>query len=1401
MKKEISWNQFEYVNKGNLTDAFEDLTRIYFKIEYAKNISIELIAKNSIHPGFEADPIEYNGKKLAFQSKYSNSSVYDLFIESLKIAKKIYKGQVDIIYLFTNRGLDSRCAGYKKMMSIGEEIGAQIVPVAGKTILDTILMDDAFKNARTYFFDEHEIDDEWFQVSVNSALEQQKDKYDRQGFNLVTSSIQHLLDYAFENEFAVRLKEIIDEIYRSFNLLINKQYLASFKRKYDEELRTIIEKNITPSLNEQDFLKLPKCVDEISKDVEKEINELNNKYYESEDGLDEVEQQYLYYLQDVNNIVSEIKYSKSKKALCSIAKVHIVEGGFGCGKTHLFKYVADKRLREGKRSLLLYGDSFNYSESTLEEEILKVLNIHNLSFDEFLKVLEAKGERDGCFTFLMIDAINECSNYSKWRTNLKSLLDKVNLYSHIKVFISLRDSYSKECLGDNLFQLQSSGKLFVHNLRGLQPNGNEIPQFLNYYGIKYTDMSLTAIEVFTRPLLLNLYCKSHTGKEVGYINNIDRISIINDYINYEENRWQIQDKTCPILQFNAVIHSIGEFLVSNYTKKIPLENLVQKLSSKSIDQRNIKYMKLSDILEEKVDEDSGNKYVQFYYDAFLDKACSDVLFDADREKCETNIVDFIDSGERFRIIQSAISLLLNKYKQKFGDEMDSILKRLSEKLDKNVFSSVFKEYLGCLFDDPSFDMSHITSRYKQYLITQEACNLVWNRIINKQNESNNYYLLDDLLFGMELPKRDYLWTIYINNQYEGYERRLKDCLNTIFNKEYEEISDKEIILIVWLLTSSNRELRDYVSKQLVCILKERQEIIPDLLNKYLGVNDPYIVSRLLAATFGAIVISNCADEKLLIEISNSVFEKIFNLEVAYEDIQIRDYARNIIEYVEHKGIKLEFDTKKCYPPYSSKNVPQLSIEEVEALYPRNDYEHNIFYGTDSIASSMTPELTIGKLTNATLYGDFGRYIFDSTLRDFKFNDEVKDRKRIFLYAYYYIVNCLGYDNNLFTEYDREHYSYRSRKSATERIGKKYQWLSMFHTLAKVADNYKVGSCFDRKSKGVDYSGTWNPYLRDFDPTQLLQNNDRIYETKTGLFISHFNCFDFDENEWVNKNKNSFDIEGARCLKDTSGNEWIAISTTKKDETGSISEAPYQSIWFRLKAYLVKKADIAKNVKSFIDKDYSELTNGIYENGNYQLYAFDYCWNSSYVGYYDDNNLIDITKSHKVKVKSSEQYKASHNIRILLGDKEIDLSDNGEYHFETKYRRVSRIVRLSHEYMWEAEYDYSKTDTITYEVPSKALVDMLEIHQIASGVWVNDDNEMVLADFSLFKNSDVDGLYVKKDYLFSKLPENMSLVWVARGELLFSREKYGSNRDRHSRNIMIYYDSDGTSIKRIDLDDD
>ena len=121
-------------------------------------------------------------------------------------------------------------------------------------------------------------------------------------------------------------------------------------------------------------------------------------------------------------------------------KIMIIEGDAGTGKSHLLGYIADLNSQNAdSKTILLLGNKFLF-EDTPTNQITKILGIKN-DFDSFLLSLEAKGELDGTDFVIMIDAINECDNYSIWKSYLNDLITSIDCKKHIKLVMSIRSTY------------------------------------------------------------------------------------------------------------------------------------------------------------------------------------------------------------------------------------------------------------------------------------------------------------------------------------------------------------------------------------------------------------------------------------------------------------------------------------------------------------------------------------------------------------------------------------------------------------------------------------------------------------------------------------------------------------------------------------------------------------------------------------------------------------------------------------------------------------------------------------------------------------------------------------------------------------------------------------------------
>lgn len=423
----------------------------------------------------------------------------------------------------------------------------------------------------------------------------------------------------------------------------------------------------------------------------------------------------------------------------------------------------------------------------------------------------------------------------------------------------------------------------------------------------------------------------------------------------------------------------------------------------------------------------------------------------------------------------------------------------------------------------------------------------------KINHPLNAEFLHSILINKSLNERDWMWTTFINDIDASH--RVIQLIN-YFN-EGNTLSGLStdntfllLILFTWLLTSSNRYTRDIASKAIIELLKSNFQLCLPLLQKFESVNDPYVFQRLYGVAFGACVKRTFVYENDYKNLAEYVYKNIFFQKEVYPDILLRDYARLIIErYLFEFPNSISIDIDLISPPYNSEAIPTVVKEE----YYNNDMLQS---GFNIIDCSMIPDTR----NTPGLYGDFGRYTFQSALNYF----ENIDIDNLYHYAMQYIRDVLGYKNSYFTDYDlcsRRAFSDRSNTKKCERIGKKYQWITFYNILARVSDRHMLHNYNEPSSP---YIGPWQIHVRDFDPTlncNFIVSKDLPEFNSDEDYIEDFISDKSDlgvAEKWTKKNCQLFKNHSKKLiLRDLSDIQWVKLFSYDKVENKDDNyEGPY-----------------------------------------------------------------------------------------------------------------------------------------------------------------------------------------------------------------------------------------------------
>ena len=569
-----------------------------------------------------------------------------------------------------------------------------------------------------------------------------------------------------------------------------------------------------------------------------------------------------------------------------------------------------------------------------------------------------------------------------------------------------------------------------------------------------------------------------------------------------------------------------------------------------------------------------------------------------------------------------------------------------------------------------------------------------------------------------------------------------------------------LVLFSWILTSSNRQLRDHCSKAIIALLSAHFNLCLWLLKEFETVDDPYVMQRLYGCVYGAVLKREVDAQDDYSELALYISDMIFAEGSVCQDILLRDYAYGIVTrwLYENPKITNQHLPECLEPPYGLDDLPIMEDN-------KERYDH-LDFGAEYISWSMRPD----RIPEPGGYGDFGRYVFQSAIEEFK---DV-DVKNAYLYAMDYIFNHLKYSNERFGEYDCNLKRFGDDRHDTrkiERIGKKYEWIAFYNTIARLSDNHIL------EYEG-NFRGAWQLYIRDFDPTVSSVMLDdpvarQLFDVSTTgkKFLQDFDCDETKIVDWSNDSSDIFSFDSEPLIiTDHNGIEWVKLDQYLSNDLYDSSEQESsfdrrrQKIWRFSFGYFVRSENVEKILKSLKGKTFHGRW---FPEGKSSITIFnrEYYWHPAFLTQIGDAWVDYEEETGEVK-KIIHENKNPLSILIDYGVGN-ELFEQPSTWTETikKKRKVCSILPAYLEFRWEGEYDSSQEQTTAFSVPCSELVEQLELTQKRYDGYFYHDDELVAFDSRL--NGNGDALVIRKDYLMEFLRErDYGMFWISLGEKQF-----------------------------------
>ncbi|SMO38087.1 AVAST type 2 anti-phage system protein Avs2 [Fodinibius sediminis] len=1043
----------------------------------------------------------------------------------------------------------------------------------------------------------------------------------------------------------------------------------------------------------------------------------------------------------------------------------IVTGKAGVGKSHLLADVVRRRKEKGLLSLFILGENFSTRQMPWTQILNNQLRRNHLDEFTFLDALNAKAESIGSRIILFIDALNEGQGRFIWPSRLKSFIEIFDDFDWLGVVVSIRNSYENLIAPQDEIDSNVASREEHTGFLGIEYEASK--QFFEEYEILQPSVPLLHPE-FQNPLFLKLFCQSLNKrglKEIPpgyegittiinyYIESIDHKLSKPDQLHYdfktrlvkkaiEKVIIELVDRGKNYIQYNEANEIINSVFQGNCANQEPY---LKRLISEGVFNVDLAWD----------EEQDHQEVVYFAYERFQDHLTVSLLLDENLDL--KNLEESVQEGKLQELLKDEQTARHNQ------NLIDALSIQVPERTNKELyqifphckhFYSVAEGFVNSILWRKTDSFNEGTEPYlKDVILKNER---LFYRFINemiatamKPNFPFNADRLHRALEQYELAQRDSLWTTWLQNKYDRYNRT--NSVNRLIewawnNNDKGHIDDESIrlgaICLGWFLTSSNRYLRDAASSALVNLLQNRTYLIEPILSTFENVDDPYVTERLYAVAYGSILRSD--DTSHLVQICEFIYSTIFDTEFIFPNILLRDYAREIVEYALQLGLEPNISIDKVRPPYKSESLPDEfpSIEEIDEKYqPKGESGHygNENWGSGAILRSMATEYGRGTAS----YGDFGRYVFQAAFKNWNI-----DYDGLSNYAVQQIFE-LGYKPDLFNNFDQRQGTGRG-SGHNERIGKKYQWIIFYELLARVSDHFELSaensSGFYRGSSPelTEYQGPWYPYVRDFDPTLIIKKTQKEhydeYSSNWWFDVNYSNWIDSNK-EWVEKDDDVPDPK--RIIESTDLKEqdwvwlnlkpiWLEPKTLRDCGARQISK---KQLWYHINSYLIHKDKQEELLTRFNDWKFRGVLPQVRDL--FQVFSREYYWSAAY------------------KYFNSSFHRGENWSRVR------------NYQADEVYGEVAPTAEY---FLWEEEYDCSKTEgAIAFYKPTYIIKNGLNlVNGTKEGQFNNSKGELICFDPSIYNDS-ISGLLVKKLPLINFLEENdLTIFWQVFGEKIGSR---------------------------------
>ncbi len=835
-------------------------------------------------------------------------------------------------------------------------------------------------------------------------------------------------------------------------------------------------------------------------------------------------------------------------------KVMVLKGRAGVGKTHLLCDVAAGRLAHGRPTILLLGQDFD--RRSLLSQIGELSQLGG-SADDVLSVLDSAAEAAGCIGLLLIDALNESETPERWRDDVRALVAMTARWPHVALLVSCRSEFVEAVIGDEHLTT-------VEHVGFAEATDVAIQRFAQEYGLEAPTFPVLSPE-FSNPLFLKLTCEAlATLGATRFPFGTAGLTAVCDAFLEAVNKRLAEPTRCDYDERSDLVRrAVREIALLGGHAADRAD--VLRITNDALPDRAWSRSLMCGLIHEGVLVNRIDGRVAFGYQRLSDVTRAGAIAEQSSAEVQAWLTGLGRDVWRERGVLGALAVIVP---ERHGIEVLDLGVDDAGRVSSELVDS-FLESL--LLRSPESIAPRTVEIVELVLDDIRWVDETWDRLIRisciPQHPLNAEWL-HTRLTGYGVAERDRSWSTWLVGAMDADEesavRRLIEWAWPANLQNRPSVPDDVAVLATllfgWLLTTSDRRVRDQATKAIVSVADRVPAAFAEALGRFRGTNDPYVVERLAAAACGAVL--RTADPVAAQQIAEGISALLGDAWPPH--LLTRDFVRRVIEEARIRGWSGDF----LSPQRAEWPVATRPVEEMEALAGPPDYA----YG--SIWHSLTG------------LGDFGHYVMEPALRHVDSPDEEalqRDAER----AVFERVLELGWTPERFRELDSGRHG--GHDGVVERVGKKYQWIGFYEVLGRIADHHAIKSWDDGESEPYEHAEqvVW----RDIDPTVLARRRVAPSAGERQWFSPVAARFVRDVfEEYPDDMTGVPDPLDLIAVSDANGAQWLVLASNPKWEQpfGPEIEAlrpPRLAVWTQLHAYLVPQQEAPVLREWARDKDW------------------------------------------------------------------------------------------------------------------------------------------------------------------------------------------------------------------------